>query len=170
MSSDRTLWLWSTLPKQPLVAADQTWRKEGDSVENVHRLKLSKSTSPNMNFQLFIHVFPFKWYKHVTWMIGFQILPELCPLTSSNTCRIFTKLPNYSIWVTYNCMINITVHENVFQILLPLTNLHNQIRFLNSINNKYETISFCFVIVSTKCNFVMFKIPVYIVFYVWHCF
>ena len=58
MSSDRTLWLWSTLPKQPLVAADQTWRKEGDSVENVHRLKLSKSTSPNMNFQLFVNVFP----------------------------------------------------------------------------------------------------------------
>ena len=42
MSNERTLWLWSTLPKQPLVAEDQTWRHEGDSVENVHRIQMSK--------------------------------------------------------------------------------------------------------------------------------
>ena len=42
MSTERTLWLWSTLPKQPLVAEDQTWRQEGDAVENVHRIQMSK--------------------------------------------------------------------------------------------------------------------------------
>jgi len=37
----RTLWLWNTLPKKGLKAEDQTWKKEGDAVENVHRLKLA---------------------------------------------------------------------------------------------------------------------------------
>jgi len=37
----RTLWLWNTLPKSGIKAEDQTWKKEGDSVENVHRLKLA---------------------------------------------------------------------------------------------------------------------------------
>ena len=39
----RTLWLWNTLPKSGIKAEDQTWKKEGDSVENVHRLKLGQS-------------------------------------------------------------------------------------------------------------------------------
>lgn len=37
----RTLWLWDTLPKKGIKAEDQTWKKEGDAVENVHRLKLA---------------------------------------------------------------------------------------------------------------------------------
>jgi len=44
MSVERTLWLWSTLPKKPLVVEDQTWRNEGDAVENVHRLQMGKTT------------------------------------------------------------------------------------------------------------------------------
>jgi len=37
----RTLWLWNTLPKKGIKAEDQTWKKDGDAVENVHRLKLA---------------------------------------------------------------------------------------------------------------------------------
>lgn len=37
----RTLWLWNSLPKKGIKAEDQTWKKEGDAVENVHRLKLA---------------------------------------------------------------------------------------------------------------------------------
>lgn len=44
MSSERTLWLWSTLPKKPLVVEDQTWRQEGDAVENVHRLQMGETS------------------------------------------------------------------------------------------------------------------------------
>lgn len=45
MSTERTLWIWSTLPKQPLVAEDQSWRNEGDAVENVHRIQMSEFLS-----------------------------------------------------------------------------------------------------------------------------
>ena len=36
----KTLWLWDTLPKEVLKSEEQTWLKEGDAVENVHRLAL----------------------------------------------------------------------------------------------------------------------------------
>ena len=36
----RTLWLWDTLPQKGLKSEEQTWLKEGDAVENVHRLNL----------------------------------------------------------------------------------------------------------------------------------
>ena len=45
----RTLWLWNTLPKSGIKAEDQTWKKEGDSVENVHRLKLGQSNIADEN-------------------------------------------------------------------------------------------------------------------------
>ena len=38
----RTLWLWDTLPQKGLKSEEQTWLKEGDAVENVHRLSLGK--------------------------------------------------------------------------------------------------------------------------------
>jgi len=41
VAESRTLWLWNTLPKKGIKAEDQTWRKEGDAVENVHRLELA---------------------------------------------------------------------------------------------------------------------------------
>merc|ERR1719412_1615683 len=37
----RTLWLWDTLPQKGLKSEEQTWLKEGDAVENVHRLSLA---------------------------------------------------------------------------------------------------------------------------------
>jgi len=37
----RTLWVWDTLPQKGLKPDDQSWLKEGDAVENVHRLKLA---------------------------------------------------------------------------------------------------------------------------------
>ena len=43
----KTLWLWDTLPKKGLAAEEQTWLKEGDSVENVHRLNLGKIINPS---------------------------------------------------------------------------------------------------------------------------
>ena len=43
----KTLWLWDTLPKKGLTAEEQTWLKEGDSVENVHRLNLGKIINPS---------------------------------------------------------------------------------------------------------------------------
>ena len=51
MSGDRTLWLWSTLPTKPLVVEDQTWRKEGDAVENVHRLQMGKILTRGPGFE-----------------------------------------------------------------------------------------------------------------------
>ena len=43
----KTLWLWDTLPKKGLTAEEQTWLKEGDNVENVHRLNLGKNRNPS---------------------------------------------------------------------------------------------------------------------------
>jgi len=40
MSSERTLWLWSTLPAKPIADEDQSWRQEGDAVENVNRVHM----------------------------------------------------------------------------------------------------------------------------------
>lgn len=40
----RTLWLWDTLPQKGLKSEEQTWLKEGDAVENVHRLNLANHT------------------------------------------------------------------------------------------------------------------------------
>ena len=42
----KTLWLWDTLPQKGLTAEEQTWLKEGDSVENVHLLNLGKNINP----------------------------------------------------------------------------------------------------------------------------
>ena len=39
-SHGRTLWVWDTLPQKGLNPDDQSWLREGDAVENVHRLKL----------------------------------------------------------------------------------------------------------------------------------
>jgi len=41
IADGRTLWLWNTLPKKGLKAEEQTWRKDGDAVENVNRLQLA---------------------------------------------------------------------------------------------------------------------------------
>ncbi len=41
-TGQKTLWIWSTLPKQGVVAQDQSWRKEGDSVENVGRIQMGE--------------------------------------------------------------------------------------------------------------------------------
>lgn len=41
-AGQKTLWIWSTLPKQDLVAQDQNWRKDGDCVENVDRIQMGK--------------------------------------------------------------------------------------------------------------------------------
>ena len=43
----KTLWLWDTLPQKGLTAEEQTWLKDGDSVENVHRLNLGKNINPS---------------------------------------------------------------------------------------------------------------------------
>ena len=39
-SPGRTLWIWDTLPKKGILPDEQPWLKEGDAVENVHRLNL----------------------------------------------------------------------------------------------------------------------------------
>ncbi len=41
-AGQKTLWIWSSLPKRGLVAEDQNWRKEGDSVENVNRIQMGE--------------------------------------------------------------------------------------------------------------------------------
>ena len=38
----KTLWIWDTLPQKTIKSEEQTWLKEGDAVENAHRLKLGK--------------------------------------------------------------------------------------------------------------------------------
>ena len=45
----RTLWLWNSLPKKGIKAEDQTWKKEGDAVENVHRLNLANYGKSSFN-------------------------------------------------------------------------------------------------------------------------
>lgn len=44
-SNAKTLWLWDTLPQKGLKSEEQTWLKEGDAVENVHRLSLGKTNN-----------------------------------------------------------------------------------------------------------------------------
>ena len=36
----KNLWLWATLPKNSEPSQDQSWKRPGDSVENVQRLSL----------------------------------------------------------------------------------------------------------------------------------
>ena len=38
----RTLWTWAHLPANDEDNMDKSWLHEGDAVENVHRLKISK--------------------------------------------------------------------------------------------------------------------------------
>ena len=40
--SGRTLWTWANLPTNVEDNMDKSWLHEGDAVENVHRLKISK--------------------------------------------------------------------------------------------------------------------------------
>ena len=40
--SERTLWTWAHLPTNVEDNVDKSWLHEGDAVENVHRLKISK--------------------------------------------------------------------------------------------------------------------------------
>jgi len=40
-SNVKTLWVWDTLPQKTITSEEQTWLKEGDAVENAHRLKLA---------------------------------------------------------------------------------------------------------------------------------
>ena len=40
--SGRTLWTWAHLPTNVEDNMDKSWLHEGDAVENVHRLKISK--------------------------------------------------------------------------------------------------------------------------------
>ena len=42
MASEKTLWVWEHLPKNLAEVPDNSWLKEGDAVENLHRLEMSK--------------------------------------------------------------------------------------------------------------------------------
>jgi len=41
-STPKTLWIWSTLPRQGIRAEDQQWRRDGDCVENAGRIQMGE--------------------------------------------------------------------------------------------------------------------------------
>jgi len=41
-STPKTLWIWSTLPRQEIRAEDQQWRRDGDCVENAGRIQMGE--------------------------------------------------------------------------------------------------------------------------------